>query len=71
MARLRADVPFEQARATLREQWPRLDEPNRARRGRSWVDTLVLEDGSSGYSTVRLEFSPRCSCSWVWSRRSS
>ena len=57
MARLADGSSLDAVQAALREQWPGLDEPNRARRGRSWRDTLVLEDGSRGFSHVRMEFS--------------
>ncbi len=57
MTRLIDDASLESVQAAIREQWQQIDEPNRARRGRSWRDTLVLEDGSRGFSTVRMEFS--------------
>lgn len=58
MARLKRGVPLAAAEVALRESWPRLDEPLRIkRRNNGRPEFMVLEDGSRGYSAVRLEFS--------------
>lgn len=61
MGRLASNVPLATAQAALREQWPRIEKefPAQAnlRYGRNFAYSLGLEDGSHGYSAVRLEFS--------------
>jgi predicted permease len=59
LARLKRDVPLATAQVALREGWLRLAEPQRIKRGYSYnrPESVVLEDGSHGYSAVRLEFS--------------
>jgi predicted permease len=57
MGRIPPNVPLPAVQAMLRERWAHLDEPNQRRFARNTPDKLVLEDGSHGYSDVRLEFS--------------
>jgi predicted permease len=58
MGRLKPDVPIETAQTTLREGWSRIDRLDQARRGdNTRPEHMILEDGSHGYSSVRLEFS--------------
>ena len=61
MGRLAGDVPLATAQALLREQWPRLERsfPAQAnlQSGRNTRYFMVLDEGSTGYSAVRQEFS--------------
>ncbi len=58
MGRLKRDVPLATIQAILREKSPVLDAPTRIKdRDNGDREFMVLEDGSHGYSAVRLEFS--------------
>jgi len=58
MGRLKPDVPLETAATILRDRWAAIDEPERKRRGDNMrPEYMVLEDGSHGHSSVRMEFS--------------
>jgi putative ABC transport system permease protein len=57
MGRLPGEVSLPVVRTMLRERWARLDEANRVQSTRQTDDSLVLEDGSHGYSPTRQEFS--------------
>lgn len=57
MARLKPGVSPAAAQALLSEQWPRLDEPFRLKRGNTDKQRMVLEDGSRGFSQVRETYS--------------
>jgi putative ABC transport system permease protein len=61
MGRLAGDVPLATAHAVLREQWPRLEKafPAQAnlQSGRNTRYFMVLDEGGTGYSAVRQEFS--------------
>jgi predicted permease len=57
MGRLKPEVSDEQAAVALREGWSRIDQEGQARRGdNTRPEFMILEDGSHGYSDVRLEF---------------
>lgn len=58
MTRLKPDVPVETAERVLRERWSEIDRVQQARRGdNTRPEYMILEDGSHGYSSVRIEFS--------------
>lgn len=58
MGRLRPDVPLETAQARLRDGWAQIDKADQARRGdNTRPEHMVLEDGSHGYSEIRIGFS--------------
>jgi predicted permease len=58
MGRLKPDVPPETAQTRLRDRWAQIDKVDQARRGdNTRPDYIVLENGSHGYSDVRIRFS--------------
>jgi predicted permease len=58
MGRLKPEIPEADAAAALREGWSRIDQKNQAQRGdNTRPEFMVLEDGSHGYSDVRIEYS--------------
>jgi putative ABC transport system permease protein len=58
MGRLKPDVPLESAQTRLREGWAEIDKADQARRGdNTRPEHMVLEDGSHGYSEIRIGFS--------------
>jgi predicted permease len=58
MGRLKPDVPVEMAKARLWDGWAQVDKADQPRRGdNTRPETMVLEDGSQGYSQVRIGFS--------------
>lgn len=57
MGRLKPDVTRDQASVILEEGWSRIDQQAQARRGdNTRPEFMILEDGSHGFSGVRLEF---------------
>jgi predicted permease len=58
MGRLKPDVPLRTAQTLLRDGWAQIDKAHQARRGdNTRPEQMVLEDGSHGYSEVRIRFS--------------
>ena len=57
IGRLKSGVSIDAARAVLRDRWPALDDAIRLTSRRNSHDTLILEPGRNGFSTVRLELS--------------
>jgi macrolide transport system ATP-binding/permease protein len=58
MARLKPEVSEEAAAVQLRERWAAIDKLDQPRRGdNTRPEHMVLEDGSHGYSELRIDFS--------------
>ncbi len=58
MGRLKPEIPERDAAIALRDGWSRIDQQMQRERGdNTRPEFMVLEDGSHGYSDVRIEYS--------------